>query len=127
MQSYSLWRDAAGSCLRKTNCTSGKHNPFISYKDVQSNPARVANIVDFSQFATDLANNTVPNYVWISPEPVGHDMHGRGCHGPADPCDFSQVAGANLDRRTRFLLNTVNAIMTSKAWTGKLRNFYYLG
>src|SRR5579885_2702962 len=24
-----------------------KHNPFVTYKDVQSNPARVANIVDF--------------------------------------------------------------------------------
>ena len=43
-----------------------KHNPFISYKDVQTNPARVANIVDFSQLSTDLANNTVADYVWIA-------------------------------------------------------------
>ena len=92
-----------------------KHNPFISYKDVQTSPARVANIVDFTQFATDLASNTVPDYVWISPDQC-HDMHGRGAT-PADPCDFSQVP-ALISAGDTFLLNTVNAIMTSKAWTG---------
>jgi len=55
MQSYSLCTTpldhACGNQLYER-----KHNPFISYQDVQSNPARVANIVDFSQFATDLAS-----------------------------------------------------------------------
>ena len=114
MQSYSLCATpldhACGNQLYER-----KHNPFISYKDVQSNPARVANIVDFSQFATDLANNTVPNYVWISPDQC-HDMHGRGAT-PADPCDFSQIQPL-ISTGDTFLLNTVNAIMTSKAWTG---------
>ena len=114
MQSYSLCATpldhACGNQLYER-----KHNPFISYKDVQSNPARVANIVDFSQLATDLANNTVPNYVWISPDQC-HDMHGRGAT-PADPCDFSQVP-ALISTGDTFLLNTVNAIMTSSSWTG---------
>jgi len=95
-----------------------KHNPFISYKDVQSNSARVANIVDFSQLAADLASNHVPDYVWISPDQC-HDMHGRG-HVDAEPdatCDFSQVEPL-ISKGDTFLLNTVNAIMTSKAWTG---------
>src|SRR6185312_14709003 len=52
-----------------------KHNPFVSYQDVQSNPARMANIVDFSQFSSDLASNNVPDYSWISPDQC-HDMHG---------------------------------------------------
>jgi hypothetical protein len=114
MQSYSL-------CITRLDHACGnqlyerKHNPFISYKDVQTNPARVANIVDFSQFASDLANNTVPDYVWISPDQC-HDMHGRGAT-PADPCDFSQIP-ALIATGDSFLLNTVNAIMTSKAWTG---------
>jgi len=114
MQSYSLCASplahACGNQLYER-----KHNPFISYADVQNNPARVANIVDFSQLATDLANNTVPNYVWISPDQC-NDMHGRGAT-PADPCDFSQVP-ALISAGDTFLLNTVNAIMTSKAWTG---------
>lgn len=114
MQSYSLCSTpldhACGNQLYER-----KHNPFISYADVQNNPARVANIVDFSQFATDLANNTVANYIWISPDQC-HDMHGRGAT-PADPCDFSQVP-ALISTGDTFLLDTVSAIMTSKAWTG---------
>jgi len=114
MQSYSLCTTpldhACGNQLYER-----KHNPFISYKDVQNNPARVANIVDLSQLATDLANNTVPRYVWISPDQC-HDMHGRGAT-PADPCDFSQVP-ALISAGDTFLLNTVNAIMTSSSWTG---------
>src|ERR1700756_5637084 len=64
MQSYSL-------CITPLYHSCGnqlyerKHNPFISYQDVQTNSARVANIVDFSQFGTVLANNTLPDYVWI--------------------------------------------------------------
>jgi phospholipase C len=118
MQSFSLCATpldhACGNQLYER-----KHNPFISYKDVQTNPARVAKIVDFSQFATDLANNTVPNYVWISPDQC-HDMHGRaGAAPPAppDPCDFSQIQGL-IATGDSFLLNTVNSIMTSRAWTG---------
>jgi len=69
MQSYSLCTTsldhACGNQLYERT-----HNPFISYADVQNNPARVANIVDFSQLATDLANNTVANYVWIQPRSV---------------------------------------------------------
>jgi phosphatidylinositol-3-phosphatase len=114
MQSYSLCSTpldhACGNQLYER-----KHNPFISYKDVQTNPTRVANIVDFSQLATDLANNTVADYVWISPDQC-NDMHGRGAT-PTDPCDFSHVP-ALISAGDSFLLKTVNAIMTSKAWTG---------
>jgi phosphatidylinositol-3-phosphatase len=93
-----------------------KHNPFVSYQDVQSNPARMANIVDFSQFATDLANDMVPDYSWISPDQC-HDMHGRGGGGPSDSCDFSQVQSL-IATGDSFLSSTVGAIMSSKAWTG---------
>jgi hypothetical protein len=114
MQSYSLCSTpldhACGNQLYER-----KHNPFISYQDVQSNPARVANIVDFSQFATDLANNTVPNYVWISPDQC-HDMHGRGGGGPTDPCDFSQVQSL-ITAGDTFLNTTVAEIMASRAWS----------
>lgn len=92
-----------------------KHNPFVSYQDVQTNPARMANIVDFSAFATDLANNNVPDYVWISPDQC-NDMHGRG--GPSsDPCNFGNVQGL-IATGDAFLSSTVSAIMSSQAWTG---------
>jgi phospholipase C len=92
-----------------------KHNPFVSYQDVQTNPARLANIVDFSQFATDLASGKVADYVWISPDQC-NDMHGRAAT-PSDPCDFSQVQ-ALIASGDAFLNSTVTAIMNSKAWTG---------
>jgi hypothetical protein len=92
-----------------------KHNPFVSYLDVQTNAGRMANVVDFSDFATDLANNTVPDFVWISPDQC-HDMHGRAAT-LADPCDFSQVQPLIATGDT-FLRDTVIAILSSKAWRG---------
>jgi len=92
-----------------------KHDPFVSYADVQSSLSRLANIVDFSQFATDLANNTVPDYSWISPDQC-HDMHGRAAT-PSDSCDFSQVQSL-IAAGDAFLSSTVSAIMSSRAWTG---------
>ncbi len=92
-----------------------KHNPFVSYQDVQSNPARMANVVDLSQLNTDLANNNVPDYSWISPDQC-NDMHGRAAT-PSDPCDFSQVQSL-IKTGDTFLSNTVSAIMNSQAWNG---------
>src|SRR6266480_3749897 len=90
-----------------------KHNPFVSYQDVQSNPARMANVVDLSQFNTDLANHAVPDYTWISPDQC-NDMHGRGGGGSSDPCDFSNEQ-LLIQAGDTFLANTVGEIMSSKA------------
>ena len=52
-----------------------KHNPFIYYNDVRTNPARCAeHVVPFTQLSTDLVNGTVPNLVWITPN-MCNDMH----------------------------------------------------
>ncbi len=91
-----------------------KHNPFVSYADIQHNPARMAQIVDFSQFATDLANQTVPDFAWISPD-VCHDMHGRAALNSNDACGSTQGA---IRLGDSFLRSTVAEIMQSSAWTG---------
>ena len=115
MQSYSLCNGNALAHACGNQLYERKHNPFISYKDVQTNPARVANIVDFSQFATDLTNNTVSDFSWISPDQC-HDMHGRGA--PAtDPCSFDNEQQLIATGDT-FLSNTVSMIMKSPAWNG---------
>lgn len=114
MQSYSL-------CATKLDHACGnqlyerKHNPFVSYQDVASSPARLANIVDFSQFSSDLASGNVPDYVWISPDQC-HDMHGRASTS-SDPCDFSNVQDL-IATGDAFLNSTVSAIMHSRAWNG---------
>jgi phosphatidylinositol-3-phosphatase len=43
------------------------HNPFTYLSDVQRDSAQAANIVPFTQFATDLANNALPQYSFIAP------------------------------------------------------------
>jgi phospholipase C len=115
MQSYSLCTtplaDSCGNQLYER-----KHNPFISFSDVQSSSARVAHIVDFSQLGRDLASGNVPDYSWISPDQC-HDMHGRGGGGAADSCDFSQIQPL-ISTGDQFLRDTVSAIQASPAWNG---------
>ncbi len=114
MQSLSL-------CATKLDHACGnqlyerKHNPFVSYQDVQTNAARMSNIVDLSQLDADLASGKVSDYVWISPDQC-HDMHGRAAT-PSDPCDFSQVQSL-IATGDAFLSTTVSQIMNSRAWTG---------
>lgn len=107
---------ACGTTYYGAQLYERKHNPFVSYQDVYTNPARMANDVDFSQLSTDLANNTVPDYVWISPDQC-HDMHGVAAPSPSDPCDYSQVQSL-ISMGDAFLSQTVSAITASKAWTG---------
>jgi acid phosphatase len=51
-----------------------KHNPFIYYDNVRTNAARCNKIVPFTQFATDVQTNAVPDFVWITPN-MCNDMH----------------------------------------------------
>jgi acid phosphatase len=44
-----------------------RHNPFAYLSDVLNNQAQANNLVPFSQFAIDLANNQLPNYSFIIP------------------------------------------------------------
>ena len=66
-----------GNCYKgaSKNGYARKHNPFISYLNVQRDAARCANIVDASQFDRDLAANQLPQYVFYIPDERndGHD------------------------------------------------------
>src|SRR4029079_19173225 len=52
-----------------------KHNPFIYYDAIRTNPARCNRIVPCTQFASDIQSGALPNYVWITPNMCnsGHD------------------------------------------------------
>lgn len=67
-----------------------RHNPFTYLSDVQQNPSQAANIVPFSQFATDLANNALPQYSFITPD-VNNDAH-NGTLSQADSWLKSNIA-----------------------------------
>lgn len=51
-----------------------RHDPFSYLSDVQNDSTQAANIVPFTQFATDLANNALPQYAFIAPD-VNNDAH----------------------------------------------------
>ena len=51
-----------------------KHNPFIYFNNIRTEPARCQKIVPLTQLQTDLGDGAVPDFVWISPN-LCHDMH----------------------------------------------------
>jgi acid phosphatase len=58
------------------------HNPFTYLSDVQSDPSQAANIVPFTEFSSDLAADTLPEFAFIVPD-VNDDAH-DGSLGEAD-------------------------------------------
>ena len=112
-QSFSLCNGNALAHACGVQLYERKHNPFVSFADVQSSPARLANIVDLSQLDADLASGNVPSYSFIAPDQC-HDMHGRSTAGD---CNFSNVQGL-IATGDAFLSTWVGKIMSSSAWDG---------
>ncbi|KAJ3012077.1 UNVERIFIED_CONTAM: hypothetical protein HDU68_001390 [Siphonaria sp. JEL0065] len=52
-----------------------KHNPLLSFTNIQTNPARCAKIVNSSQLSSDAASGNLPNYAFYTPDQNndGHD------------------------------------------------------
>jgi phosphatidylinositol-3-phosphatase len=67
-----------------------RHNPFSYLSDVQQDPSQAANIVPFSQLASDLANDALPQYLFIAPD-VNNDAH-DGTLAAADSWLQSNIA-----------------------------------
>jgi phosphatidylinositol-3-phosphatase len=80
-------------------CSSGqyaaRHDPFVYFSDVKNNAADQKKIVPFTQFVTDLTNDTFAQYSFITPN-VCNDAH---------DCALS-VADAWLKDNIAPLLNT---------------------
>jgi len=57
-----------------------RHNPFAYMSDNLGGSSQAQNIVPFSQFATDLANNTLPNFSFVVPNAIdcAEDCPGGG-------------------------------------------------
>lgn len=104
---------------------ASKHNPFVLYNDVRSNPRRLAHLKPYTSLAKDLNSRNAPRYVWISPDQC-NDLHG-GVYSPIaghpeTPCPYANTIGDSLDESLKakadaFLKSTVSTIMHSRAWT----------
>jgi phosphatidylinositol-3-phosphatase len=66
------------------------HNPFVYFSDVKNDNSQASNIVPFSQFATDLGNNALPQYAFVVPD-VANDAH-DGSLAQADSWLQSNIA-----------------------------------
>ena len=88
-----------------------KHDPFLYFPAIATNPARCRNVVPFSQFATDAAAGRLPQFVWITPD-LDHDMHGAG----------EGVAQSKLlPEADQFLGNLYTQLKTSPNWAPDTR------
>lgn len=75
-----------------------KHDPFIYFDSIRTNPDSCKNVVPFSQFTKDLQANSLPDFVWITPN-ICNDMH-----------DCGVISGDN------WLKTWVPKILASQAW-----------
>jgi phospholipase C len=68
-----------GGCFLKANSGdyARRHEPFLSFKNVTTNPARCKNIVNADQFKLDLKAQSLPNLSFYVPD-VRNDGHDTG-------------------------------------------------
>lgn len=104
------------------------HNPFVYFTDVLNSAAETANVVPFTQLASDLSSGTVPNLVYIAPN-VENDAH--DCPGGGSSCtDDQKLAAAdtwlksNIDPliNSPALANSVFIIVFDEALDIDIRN-----
>jgi phosphatidylinositol-3-phosphatase len=98
-----------------------KHNPFMYFSGVRGSQQRIAKVVPYEELAQDLTSNTVPDFVWISPDQC-HDMHGISSSSAATikipDCGYPQTGldhGA-IKLGDAYLRQQVAAITGSAAW-----------
>jgi acid phosphatase len=50
------------------------HDPFMYFSEIRGNASKCNRVVPYPQLAGDLAHNTAPSFIWVSPNLI-HDMH----------------------------------------------------
>jgi acid phosphatase len=88
-----------------------KHDPFVFFQDVVgATPSKtsalcVAHHKPLTSLASDLTNNTVAAYNFITPN-LCHDMHSNSCTGSSDPIKQGDTW---LSQNVPAILNYINA------------------
>lgn len=105
---------SAGSCpIVSSGLYAAKHNPMIFFNDVSGAPPStsssecIAHVRPYTELATDLANNTVARYNFLTPN-LCNDMHGgTGC----------PTGNALITQGDTWLSNSVSAILSSQTYS----------
>jgi phosphatidylinositol-3-phosphatase len=75
-----------------------KHNPFLYFQNIRTNPSRCNRVVPLTQLDADLTSGHTPDFAWITPN-LQHDTH--------------DAAVADGDR---WLADFVPRVLSSPAW-----------
>jgi hypothetical protein len=95
---------------------TAKHNGFMNFRNVQTDPALNTKTVGFDVLERDLASGNVPNYAQIVPNQCD-DMHGLPA-GPDVPADCTYDAGDKLiSRGDSAAARLVAEILRSPVWS----------
>jgi len=73
-KSYAEDLPSVGYTGQKSGNYARKHNPLSFFSDVVNDSAQVKRLVPFTQFATDLAGDSLPNYSFVVPN-LCNDAH----------------------------------------------------
>jgi hypothetical protein len=101
-----------GTCpIASSGNYAAKHDPFVFFRDVvgstpsKTNAFCTAHHKPLTSLATDLANDAVAAYNFITPN-LCHDMHSNSCSGSSDPI---KQGDAWLQANVPAILEYVNA------------------
>jgi acid phosphatase len=89
------------------------HVPFVYFSDVQNSPAQASNVVPFTQLATDIANNSLPDYAFIVPN-VNDDAH--NCPAGLSTCTSDQMLAA----ADQWLSTNISPLLASASFQNSL-------
>lgn len=73
-KSYAEDLPSVGYTGQKSGGYARKHNPLSFFSDVVNDSAQLKRLVPFTQFAADLAGDTLPNYAFVVPN-LCNDAH----------------------------------------------------
>lgn len=86
------------------------HNPFVYFDSVLNSSSQLANVVDFSQFSTDVSAGSLPSYSFVVPD----DIHnGHDCPTGGSLCPLSD----RLKAVDSFLQNQVGPLLNNSSVT----------
>jgi hypothetical protein len=102
---------AVASVTPPTALYAKKHDPFMLFPAVVRRNA--SRIVPLATLGHELADNQVPQFVWITPN-LCDDMHGQP-DGPGAQCPVSNSARLIRDGNS-FLARWIRRIQQSRAW-----------
>jgi phosphatidylinositol-3-phosphatase len=108
-KSYAESLPAIGYIGVDTGEYAKRHNPFAYFSDVINSSTQAANIVPFTQLASDIANNAVPDYAFIVPN-LNDDAH--DCPAGLSTCtDLQKLAAAD-----QWLQTNIDPVIKSSAF-----------